>query len=103
MADAPDLGSGPERGGGSSPLARTTPEHDEFSTRRDHGFTAEPRAFLRSRTRFEPNTFCARTFFSLREPDTAILPVFLASSIHFARGSSQPFLPFTSAEHCSSN
>ena len=24
MADAPDLGSGPERGGGSTPLARTT-------------------------------------------------------------------------------
>ena len=33
MADAPDLGSGPVRGGGSSPLSRTNPcMHDGVQT-----------------------------------------------------------------------
>src|SRR5262245_25524848 len=32
MADAPDLGSGSERSGGSSPLARTTPPLGDVST-----------------------------------------------------------------------
>ena len=43
---------------------RTKSELGVISARSDHGFTQEPRAFLQSRTRFEPNTFEARTRFS---------------------------------------
>ena len=64
LADAPDLGSGSERIGGSNPLARTIPPLDECSTSSDHGFAQEPRTFLQSRTRFEPKTWEARTRFS---------------------------------------
>jgi hypothetical protein len=35
--------------------------------------TQEPRAFLQSRNRFEPNTFEATSFFSCGEPILAIL------------------------------
>ena len=40
---------------GSKPTARTILPLDEFSTSSDHDFTQEPRDFLQSRTRFEPN------------------------------------------------
>src|SRR5438552_16620798 len=41
MADAPDLGSGPERGGGSSPLARTIPARAKNSKLLGQGAQAE--------------------------------------------------------------
>jgi hypothetical protein len=39
---------------GSSPRQPTTPPSRRFSAMNDHGFRAEPRAFLLSRNRFEP-------------------------------------------------
>jgi len=61
-------------GAGSSPVVGTIPPVKNFSTSSDHGLTQEPRAFLQSRTRFEPNTFKATLFFSLGQPVRAISP-----------------------------
>jgi hypothetical protein len=68
----------------------------------DHGFTQEPRAFLQSRTRFEPKISRARTLFCGREPETAISPAFLAVIIQLWNGSSQSARPFKIASLCSS-
>src|SRR5580692_13151354 len=102
LADALLRGGSAVRRAGSSPAMRITPPLDEFSTSADHGFTQEPRAFLQSRTRFEPKTSRARTLFCKKESATALSPAFLAVLIQFWNGSSQSARPFKSALICSS-
>ena len=66
----------------------TIPPVEADSTSNDHGLRAIPRAFLSSRNRFEPNTFAAIVFFSVREPFLTVSPSFSAVLTQFWNGSS---------------
>ena len=88
-------------GRGFESLPTQLPPEKGFSRMKDQGSTLEPQAFLQSRNRFSPNTCAARAFFSRREPEVAIFPMFCAFCIQSFIGSSHAWWLSSRDSNCS--